>query len=75
MTNWQLRVRGHVVYKEPRHIAIRDSCINHLAHHRGQLTVYLRLNDVAIPSVYGPTADEDPFGPPKAAEGRVHAGR
>lgn len=61
MPKWQLRVRGEVVYAEPRHIAIRDSCINHLAHHRGQLTVYLRLNDVPVPSVYGPTADERIF--------------
>jgi len=40
---------------------LRDS-INHLAHHRGQLTVYLRLNDVPVPSIYGPTADDASFG-------------
>ena len=37
---------------------IRDALFSHLAHHRGQLTVYLRLNNVKVPSVYGPTADE-----------------
>jgi uncharacterized damage-inducible protein DinB len=37
---------------------LRDSVFNHMAHHRGQLTVYLRLNEKAVPSIYGPTADE-----------------
>ena len=54
---WQLRVSGRVVDEKPRFMQIADT-FTHLAHHRGQLTVYLRLNDVAIPSVYGPTADE-----------------
>ncbi len=54
---WQLRVNGHVVDEKPRHIMIADT-FSHLAHHRGQLTVYLRLNDQPIPSIYGPTADE-----------------
>ena len=54
---WQLRVGGNVVDEKPRHIMIADT-ISHLAHHRGQLTVYLRLNDQPIPSIYGPTADE-----------------
>ncbi|MGH7444418.1 MAG: DinB family protein [Longimicrobiales bacterium] len=61
MTTWRLRVGGHVVQEQTRHIAIRDGCLNHLAHHRGQLTVYLRLNDMPVPSLYGPTADERPF--------------
>jgi uncharacterized damage-inducible protein DinB len=39
---------------------LRDS-INHLAHHRGQLTVYLRLNDVQVPAIYGPSADDQRF--------------
>jgi hypothetical protein len=38
----------------PRHVAIRDSAFNHLAHHRGQLTVYLQLNDIPVPPLYGP---------------------
>jgi hypothetical protein len=58
MTPWRLLVGGKVVLEQPRYVVIRDSALNHLAHHRGQLTVYLRLNDVAVPSIYGPTADE-----------------
>ena len=54
---WQLKVAGKVVDEKPRHIMIADT-FSHLAHHRGQLTVYLRLNDQPIPSIYGPTADE-----------------
>jgi uncharacterized damage-inducible protein DinB len=57
MKPWQLQVGGRVVDEKPRHIMIVDT-FSHLAHHRGQLTVYLRLNDQAIPSIYGPTADE-----------------
>jgi uncharacterized damage-inducible protein DinB len=40
---------------------LRGMVINHIIHHRGQLTVYLRLNDVPVPSLYGPSADERPF--------------
>jgi uncharacterized damage-inducible protein DinB len=58
MTIWKLLARGNVVSEDPRHIAIRDGVFNHLAHHRGQLTVYLRLNDEPVPAVYGPSADE-----------------
>ena len=54
---WQLRVGGNVVDEKPRHVMIADT-FSHLAHHRGQLTVYLRLNDQPVPSIYGPTADE-----------------
>jgi hypothetical protein len=57
MLPWQLRVKGKVVDEKPRHVMIADT-FSHLAHHRGQLSVYLRLNDVAVPSIYGPTADE-----------------
>src|SRR5688500_281444 len=57
MKPWQLRVGGKVVDEKPRYAMIADTFC-HLAHHRGQLTVYLRLNDVAVPSIYGPTADE-----------------
>ena len=56
-TNWKLLVQGTVVMNEPRHVVLVDT-FNHLAHHRGQLTVYLRLIDIPIPSIYGPTADE-----------------
>jgi len=61
MTPWRLLVQGQVVMEQPRYVAIRDSAFNHLAHHRGQLTVYLRLNDIPVPSLYGPTADEAGF--------------
>ena len=57
LTPWRLLVGGNVVQEKARHLMIRDT-INHLAHHRGQLTVYLRLIDVPVPSLYGPTADE-----------------
>ncbi len=57
---WRLLVGGNVVSEDPRHVVIADT-FNHLAHHRGQLTVYLRLNGVAVPSVYGPSADEKTF--------------
>ncbi|HEX8253554.1 MAG TPA: DinB family protein [Thermoanaerobaculia bacterium] len=57
MKNWQLRVGGNVVDEKPRYAMIGDT-LAHLAHHRGQLTVYLRLNDQPVPSIYGPTADE-----------------
>ena len=59
-TNWRLRAGGHVVMDQPRHIVLRDT-INHLAHHRGQLTVYLRMNDATVPAVYGPSADDQQF--------------
>ncbi|HEX2201695.1 MAG TPA: DinB family protein [Longimicrobium sp.] len=57
-TKWRLRVQRQVVLEEQRYFAIRESAINHLAHHRGQLTVYLRLNDAPVPALYGPSADE-----------------
>lgn len=60
MKPWRLLVSGKTVVEQPRHIMMRDS-INHLAHHRGQMTVYLRLNNVAVPAVYGPSADDQRF--------------
>lgn len=62
MTPWQMRSGGVVLSEQPRYQVIRDGVFNHMAHHRGQLTVYLRLNDKPIPSIYGPTADEKPWG-------------
>ena len=59
-TNWKLLAGGNVVMNEPRHIVLRDT-LNHLAHHRGQLTVYLRLTGRPVPSVYGPSADDQRF--------------
>lgn len=60
MTPWRLKVAGNVVAEGPRHVMMRDALM-HLSHHRGQLTVYLRLNDVAVPSIYGPSADDKRF--------------
>lgn len=54
---WSLKVGGKAVWSAPRGEVVRTH-ISHLVHHRGQLTVYLRLKDVPIPSIYGPTADE-----------------
>src|SRR5262249_19774021 len=59
-TPWRLLVGGKVVAENPRHVVIADT-FTHLAHHRGQLTVYLRLNGAAGPSIYGPTADDKSF--------------
>ena len=55
-TRWRLLYAGRVMDDRPRHAVIADT-FAHMAHHRGQLTVYLRLNDRPIPSIYGPTAD------------------
>lgn len=60
MTPWRLLVGGQVVLEAPRHVVIEDT-FTHLAHHRGQLTVYLRLNEMKVASVYGPTADDRSF--------------
>ena len=60
MTPWKLLVGGQVVMEKPRHIVIEDT-FTHLAHHRGQLTVYLRLNEAAVPAIYGPSADDRSF--------------
>ena len=57
---WRLLVSGKTVAEQPRYVMMRES-INHLAHHRGQLTVYLRLNEVPVPAVYGPSADDQRF--------------
>src|ERR1700730_19074116 len=59
-TNWRLRAGGKIVMDMPRHVVLRDT-LNHLAHHRGQLTVYLRLNDQTVPAIYGPSADDQRF--------------
>ena len=59
-TKWRLLSGGKVVMEAPRHVVLRDT-LNHLAHHRGQLTVYLRLNDQTVPAIYGPSADDQPI--------------
>ncbi len=61
MKPWSLKVRGHTAFTLPKIAVLRTMVMNHIIHHRGQLTVYLRLNDVPVPSLYGPSADERPF--------------
>jgi len=61
LTHWKLLAGGHVMSDQPRHIVLRDGVMNHLAHHRGQLTVYLRLLGARVPSIYGPSGDERTF--------------
>ena len=58
--SWSLKHGEHVLMTSSRDVALR-STMNHLAHHRGQLSVYLRLLDVPVPSIYGPSADEKGF--------------
>jgi uncharacterized damage-inducible protein DinB len=60
MTSWRLLVAGKTVMETPRHVMIRDT-MNHLAHHRGQMTVYLRLMGAKVPALYGPSADDQRF--------------
>jgi uncharacterized damage-inducible protein DinB len=54
---WTLKNRGTPVFSAPRAGVLRSFVLSHMIHHRGQLSVYLRLRDVALPSLYGPTAD------------------
>ena len=70
-TNWRMLAAGKLMSDQPRYVAIRDGVFNHLAHHRGQLTVYLRLNGAKVPAIYGPSADEGK--PPN--EGKEAAGK
>ncbi|HBB88392.1 MAG TPA: damage-inducible protein DinB [Blastocatellia bacterium] len=60
MTNWRLLARGQVVMEAPRYQMIQDT-FNHWAHHRGQMTVYLRLLGAKVPALYGPSADDNQF--------------
>ena len=58
--NWQLKAGGNVVMEAPRHQMIQDT-FGHWAHHRGQMTVYLRLMGAKVPAIYGPSADDKEF--------------
>ena len=58
MKPWSLEFGGKTLFTMPRAAVLRSMMLNHLIHHRAQLGVYLRLNDVAVPSIYGPSADE-----------------
>ena len=57
-TKWRMLAAGKLMSEQSRYVAIRDGVLNHMAHHRGQLTVYLRMNDEKVPAIYGPSADE-----------------
>lgn len=59
--DWRLTLRGSEIFTIPRAGLLRSLLLNHWYHHRGQLTVYLRLLDVPIPVIYGRSADENPF--------------
>lgn len=57
---WRLRSGEYVIFELPRGVVLRSMMLNHFVHHRGQLSVYMRLLDVPLPSIYGPSADEGP---------------
>jgi len=61
MAPWTLKNQGKEVFTMPKIAVIRGFAMNHMIHHRGQMMVYLRLQNVALPSIYGPSADEQPF--------------
>jgi uncharacterized damage-inducible protein DinB len=58
MAPWSLLQGGRTIFSMPRIAVLRSMVMNHTIHHRGQLAVYLRLNDVPVPALYGPSADE-----------------
>ena len=62
MQPWRLVMGGQVLTEGPRYAMIADGALSHMAHHRGQLTVYLREVDALVPAIYGASADENPFG-------------
>ena len=55
---WRFVMNGQTLFEAPRYVALSESLFCHMAHHRGQLTVYLRLNEAKVPAIYGPSADE-----------------
>ncbi len=59
--NWTLQRNGNTLMTLPKVAVLRGFVLNHSIHHRAQLGVYLRLNDIPVPSIYGPSADENPF--------------
>jgi uncharacterized damage-inducible protein DinB len=58
MQLWRLKMDGNLIFEMPRVAVLRNMILNHTIHHRGQLTVYLRLNEIPVPAIYGPSADE-----------------
>lgn len=67
LATWTLSNNGQVLLAMPRVALLRAIMLNHWYHHRGQLSVYLRQLNVPVPSIYGPSADENPFAVPQAA--------
>jgi uncharacterized damage-inducible protein DinB len=61
MSTWTLQRNGKVVMSVPRAGFLRAIMLNHIYHHRGQLSVYIKMLDLPVPSIYGPSADENPF--------------
>jgi uncharacterized damage-inducible protein DinB len=61
MATWSLLNGGQTIFSMPRVAVLRSFVMNHMIHHRAQLTVYLRLNDVPVPALYGPSGDEGGF--------------
>lgn len=61
LATWSIVENGNTMFSMPRVAALRMIMLNHLYHHRGQLTVYLRMLNIPVPSVYGPSADDNPF--------------
>jgi uncharacterized damage-inducible protein DinB len=61
MAPWTLKAGGKTLFSMPKAAVWRSFVMSHLIHHRGQLSVYLRIQNVPLPSMYGPSADENPF--------------
>ncbi len=61
MAPWTLKAQGKELFTMPKFAVVRGFALNHMIHHRGQMVVYLRLQNVAVPSIYGPSADEQAF--------------
>lgn len=61
LRDWEGKMNGATIFKMPKIALFRSIVLNHWYHHRGQLSVYLRLLDVPVPAIYGPSADENPF--------------
>ena len=56
---WRYRRGDTLIFELPRYVVARTTALNHLIHHRGQLTVYMRELEIPVPAIYGPTADEE----------------
>lgn len=70
--NWTMRNGEHIFFTQPKHVVLRSFALSHQYHHRAQLGVYLRLLDVPVPGIYGPTADDAPAPMPEEAAASVN---